>query len=166
MTGFNAEFTGGQKKKSQMRLLSIINLFPKREETLKSQDLTGAWWVRLTAALTYSEEHHHAQHGQQGGDDHAEERRQFPGLLLVGSPLPGAPRPLLRGLAGLRAPPLRLIDAGGEAVVEKRSPLGHGEAWLWTSLAPSWSTREATGSHGSEASLQPRASDHNLGFSH
>lgn len=93
----------------------------------------------LPPALTYSEEHHHAEHGQQGGDHHTEEDGQFLRLPLLSGPLPGAARVLCQGLAGGRGPPLGLIDAGGEAVVEKRSPLCHDEACLFTSFTTSYS---------------------------
>lgn len=79
--------------------------------------------------LTYPEEDHHAEHGQQGGDHHTEEHRQFLRLPLLSGLLPGGARVLLHGLSGRRCPRVGVIDAGGEAVVEERSPLGHGEPW-------------------------------------
>lgn len=81
----------------------------------------------MRGRLTYPEEDHHAEHGQQGGDDHTEEHRQFLRLPLRSGPVPGGARVLLLGLSGGGWPQLGLIDAGGEAVVEERSPLGHGE---------------------------------------
>lgn len=78
--------------------------------------------------LTDPEEDHHAEHGQQRGDHHAEEHGQFLRLPLR-RPLPGASRVLSHGLSGRRGPKLGIIDAGGEAVMEKRSPLCHDESW-------------------------------------
>lgn len=46
---------------------------------------------------------------------------------------------LLRAMAVAGRPVLGLIDAGGEAVVEKRSPLCHGESCLFTGFTTSWS---------------------------
>lgn len=91
--------------------------------------------VLQACALTYPEEEHHAEHGQQGGDDHSEEDGQLLGLRLPLQRRPPlrAARVLLRGLAGRRSPPLGLIDAGGEAVVEERGPLRHGAGCRGTS---------------------------------
>lgn len=91
----------------------------------------------LSSALTYSEKHYHAEHRQQGGDHHTEEDGEFLRLPLLRRPLPGAARLLLRGLPGRRWPRLGFIDAGGEAVVEKRSPLCHSESWLYISFTTS-----------------------------
>lgn len=92
----------------------------------------------VATGLTYSEKHHHAEHGQQGGDDHAEEDRQFPGL--VAWRLSGVARVLLPGLRGRRWPQLGFIYAGGEPVVKKRSPLCHHETRVQTSFTTPWST--------------------------
>lgn len=81
----------------------------------------------LSSALTYSEKHHHAEHRQQGGDHHTDEDGEFLWLSLLAGPLPGAARVLHQDLPWRRRPRLGLIDAGGEAVVEERSPLCHGE---------------------------------------
>lgn len=100
-------------------------------------------WHLLPSALTYSEKHYHAEHGQQGGDHHTEEDGEFLWLPLMRRPLPGGARLLLQGLPGWRWPQLGFIDAGGEAVVEKRSPLCHGEACLCTSFTTSYTTLRA-----------------------
>lgn len=91
----------------------------------------------LTSALTYPEKHYHAEHGQQGRDHHTEEDGEFLWLPLMGRPLPGAARVLHQGLPQRRWPRLGFIDAGGEAVVEKRSPLCHNETCLFTSFTTS-----------------------------
>ena len=91
----------------------------------------------LSSPLTYSEKQYHAEHWQQGRDHHTEEDGQFLRLPLLGRPLPGAARVLLQGLAGRRWAVLGFIDAGGEAVVEERSPLCHSETCLCTSSTTS-----------------------------
>lgn len=91
---------------------------------------TDLRWHFSPRTLTYSEKHYHAEHWQQGRDHHTDENGQFLGSLLLGRPLRGAPWVLLQGLAGWYGPRLRLIDAGGQAVVEKGSPLRHVETCL------------------------------------
>lgn len=98
--------------------------------------ITAAPKVPFRGSLTYSEKHHHAEHRQQGGDNHAEERRQLLGLLA--GALPRVPRVLLRAMAAGGRTPLGLIDAGGEAVVEERSSLRHGESCPFAGVKTSW----------------------------
>lgn len=45
---------------------------------------------------------------------------------------------LLGAMAAAGRPQLGLIDAGGEAVVEERGSLRHGESCLFTSITTSW----------------------------
>lgn len=116
------------------------------EATLKSKN--SEWGLvclyvgapLLSSALTYSEKHYHAEHRQQGRDHHTEEDGQFLRLPLMGRPLPRAARVLLQGLPGRGWLQPGFIDAGGEAVVEERSPLCHSETCLGAGFTTSQST--------------------------
>lgn len=105
--------------------------------------------LRFLCSLTYSEENHHAEHGQQGGDNHAEERRQLLGLPLLAGAFPDVPRLLLRAMAA----------AGGEAVVEERSLLRHGESCPFTRNTTSWSAFRQHLCQCYNSSLRSRRSD-------
>lgn len=106
--------------------------------------LKGVQWFiyhghLISSALTYSEKHYHAEHWQQGRYHYTDEDGEFLWLPLMARLLPGAAMVLYHGQPERRWPRLGFIDAGGEAVVEKRSPLCHSETCLFTSFTTSWS---------------------------